>query len=296
MLPAIIAGAGQGARKRFLDFFTVNIRNPNTRAAYGRAAAAFLRWCEGRGIGALGQVEPVDVAAYIEHLGTRHEAALGQAASRLHPHAVRLAGHRPCGAGQPRPFRALASAFGQQGRHAGAVLRGGLGAARRHECLNHGRFARSRDYRGDDLHLRARRRGRGAERRGLLRQKKRWWLRLNEKNGKVHEMPCHHKLEAYLDAYIGKAGIAKDDKEPLFRVAIRKNQKAWAGADDAQGCLVYGAPPRGRRRHQDAHPLPHFPGHGNYGLPHKWWSDRGRSAHGRPFQRENHGPLRPAER
>ncbi len=36
-------------------------------------------------------------------------------------------------------------------------------------------------------------------------QKKRWWLRLNEKNGKVHEMPCHHKLEAYLDAYIAKA-------------------------------------------------------------------------------------------
>jgi site-specific recombinase XerC len=33
-------------------------------------------------------------------------------------------------------------------------------------------------------------------------QKKRWWLRLSEKNGKVNEMPCHHKLEAYLDAYI----------------------------------------------------------------------------------------------
>src|SRR6266851_3506119 len=70
-LPAIIAGAGKGARKRFLDFFTVNIRNPNTRAAYGRAAAAFLRWCEGRGIDALDQVEPVDVAAYVEQLGKR---------------------------------------------------------------------------------------------------------------------------------------------------------------------------------------------------------------------------------
>src|ERR1700737_4863106 len=70
-LPAIIAGARKGARKRFLDFFTVNIRNPNTRAAYRRAAAAFLRWCEGRGIDALGQVEPVDVAAYIEQLGKR---------------------------------------------------------------------------------------------------------------------------------------------------------------------------------------------------------------------------------
>jgi hypothetical protein len=26
-------------------------------------------------------------------------------------------------------------------------------------------------------------------------QKKRWWVRLHEKNGKVNEMPCHHKLE-----------------------------------------------------------------------------------------------------
>jgi hypothetical protein len=27
-------------------------------------------------------------------------------------------------------------------------------------------------------------------------QKKRWWLRLREKNGKLNEMPCHHKLES----------------------------------------------------------------------------------------------------
>jgi integrase/recombinase XerD len=33
-------------------------------------------------------------------------------------------------------------------------------------------------------------------------QKKRWWLRLREKNGKVNEMPCHHKLETYLDGYM----------------------------------------------------------------------------------------------
>ena len=50
-LPARIAGAGDRAALRFLEFFTVNIRNPNTRAAYERAAGAFLRWCEGRSIG-----------------------------------------------------------------------------------------------------------------------------------------------------------------------------------------------------------------------------------------------------
>ncbi len=43
-------------------------------------------------------------------------------------------------------------------------------------------------------------------------QKKRWWLRLREKNGKVNEMPCHHKLEAYLDVYLSAAGLKEDRK------------------------------------------------------------------------------------
>src|SRR5277367_4711467 len=46
-------------------------------------------------------------------------------------------------------------------------------------------------------------------------QGKRWWVRLREKGGKVHEMPCHHNLEAYLHA----AGIAEAKKTPLFRSA-----------------------------------------------------------------------------
>jgi hypothetical protein len=61
--------------------------------------------------------------------------------------------------------------------------------------------------------------------RGLLRTEKRWWLRLREKNGKPNQMPCHHKLEAYLDAYIDAAGIAGDRKGPLFRAAIGKTKK-----------------------------------------------------------------------
>jgi len=53
-------------------------------------------------------------------------------------------------------------------------------------------------------------------------QKKRWWLRLHEKNGKLNEMPCHHKLEEYLDDYINAAGLRSDRKGPLFRSAIGK--------------------------------------------------------------------------
>jgi hypothetical protein len=52
-IPTLIAGAGERASWRFVEFFTVNIRNANTRAAYRRAAGAFLAWCEARGIRAL---------------------------------------------------------------------------------------------------------------------------------------------------------------------------------------------------------------------------------------------------
>ena len=48
---------------------------------------------------------------------------------------------------------------------------------------------------------------------------KRWWVRLHEKGGKRHEMPAHHNLEAYLDAYIKAAGIGEEGKSPLFRSA-----------------------------------------------------------------------------
>jgi site-specific recombinase XerD len=51
---------------RFLEFFTVNIRNRNTRAAYARSTGDFVRWCEGQEIGELGRVQPVHVAAYVE--------------------------------------------------------------------------------------------------------------------------------------------------------------------------------------------------------------------------------------
>ena len=50
-------------------------------------------------------------------------------------------------------------------------------------------------------------------------QGKRSWLRLHEKGGKQHEMPAHHTLEEYLDAYLNAACIADDNKGPLFRTA-----------------------------------------------------------------------------
>jgi integrase len=53
---------------------------------------------------------------------------------------------------------------------------------------------------------------------------KRWWVRLHEKGGKRHEMPAHHTLEAYLDAYIEAAGIRDGGKAPLFRSAAGRTR------------------------------------------------------------------------
>jgi integrase len=47
-------------------------------------------------------------------------------------------------------------------------------------------------------------------------QDRRLWVRLREKGGKRHEMPCHHNLETYLHAYLDGAGIAGNPKGPLF--------------------------------------------------------------------------------
>jgi site-specific recombinase XerD len=69
-VPAVIAGAGEHAARRFLEFFAATIRNKNTRIAYYRVACHFFAWVEQHEIGELGDIEPIHVAAYIEMLQT----------------------------------------------------------------------------------------------------------------------------------------------------------------------------------------------------------------------------------
>lgn len=58
--------------RRFWEFFTVNIRNPNTRRAYFKAVEGFAAWCDNKGTGDLSGVTPMHVAAYVEQLGRTH--------------------------------------------------------------------------------------------------------------------------------------------------------------------------------------------------------------------------------
>src|SRR5215213_5737516 len=57
---ATLQGAGQAV-------IPANIRNPNTRKAYHRAACSFFAWTLERGL-PLGSIRPPHVAAYVEEL------------------------------------------------------------------------------------------------------------------------------------------------------------------------------------------------------------------------------------
>jgi hypothetical protein len=51
------------------------------------------------------------------------------------------------------------------------------------------------------------------------------WVRLREKGGKRHAMPCHHNLEEYLITDLDGADLCSDPKGPLFRTIGRGTGK-----------------------------------------------------------------------
>lgn len=55
----------------------------------------------------------------------------------------------------------------------------------------------------------------------VYHERNRLWVRLREKGGKRHEMPCHHTLEEYLTGYIEAAGLVDQPDTPLFRTIDR---------------------------------------------------------------------------
>jgi len=61
-LPSIIRAQGERASRRFIEFFTANIRNRNTRMAYAHAVKRFFGWCERRRL-ELDEIEAISVAA-----------------------------------------------------------------------------------------------------------------------------------------------------------------------------------------------------------------------------------------
>ncbi|RFC61847.1 integrase [Fulvimarina endophytica] len=221
VLPALVAAADAQAQQRFLEFFVSNIRNPNTRRAYSRGIGEFLAWCEAHGVASIAVVQPLHVAAYIEEL-TR-ERSPPTAKQRLA--AIRMLFDWLV-VGQVVPVNPAASVRGPS--H--SVKRGKtpvLDPSEARQLLDSIDVStpaglRDRALIGLMVYSFARiGAALGMKVEDVYVQNRRLWVRLHEKGGKRHEMPCHHNLEAYLHAYLEGCEIAEDRKGPLFRTIGR---------------------------------------------------------------------------
>ena len=217
-LPALFSPTADASR-RFVEFFTANIRNPNTRKAYARAASQFATWCEEVGLTDLHDIEPVHVAAYVETLLTR----LASPSVKLHLAGIRMLFDWLV-IGQVIATNPASSVRGP--KH--SVKKGKTPVLTAEEAralidsidITTPMGLRDRALIGLMVYTFARV---GAALKMKVEdvyvQGRRTWVRLHEKGGKQHEMPCHHNLDEYLHAYIDGAALIGAAKAPLFRSA-----------------------------------------------------------------------------
>jgi len=217
----MISAAGENAQLRFLEFFAASIRNVHTRRAYAGAVGEFLTWCEGRGVASIAAIQPLHVAAYIEALSKARSAPTAK---------LRLAAIRRLFdwliVGQVMPHNPAASVRGPS--H--VVKRGKtpvLAPEEARQLLDSIDATtpvglRDRALIGLMVFSFARvGAALGMKVEDAFVQNRRLWLRLHEKGGKIHDMPCHHALEDYLHTYIDSCGLGADPKGALFRTIGR---------------------------------------------------------------------------
>ena len=220
VVPVLVADMGEQASWRYVEFFTANIRNPNTRRAYARACARFFAWCEDRGL-TLTTIRPYDVAAWLE--GLQHEHSAPGVKQQLA--AVRMLFDWLI-IGQVVPINPAAAVRGP--KH---VVKTGktpvLEATEWRKLIDSIPTDTVRDLR--DRALIATLTYSFARIGAALKMKVEdlqsrgagWTIRLHEKGGKHHVMPCHHALAEALHTYIAAAGLAEDRKGWLFRTSPR---------------------------------------------------------------------------
>lgn len=215
-VPAIVARDGTDATRRFLEFFAVTIRNRNTRQAYLCACRRFLTECGQQGLESLAAIEPLHVATYIEALARTFE----KPTVNQHLAAIRML-FGWLMAGNVVSVNPAISVRGL--RH--VVKRGKTPALSADQVrqLLHGIDPvttvglRDRALIGIMLYSVARVGAVVAMREeDFYCQGDEWRVRLREKGGKVHDLPCHHILVEYLESYIRAAGSI-GRRAPLFR-------------------------------------------------------------------------------
>ena len=221
-MPVLVAAAGDRASIRFLEFFASNIRNPHTRRAYSRAVKDFLSWCEDHGVKSITAIQPLHVAAWIE-LQTRARSA---PTAKQHLAAVRNLFDWLV-TGQVVPVNPAASVRGPSF----SAKRGKTPVLTPEEArtlldyidVSKPVGLRDRALIGLMVYSFARiGAALGMKVEDVYKENHRLWVRLHEKGGKRHVMPCHHNLEAWLHAYIEGAGLASDSKRPLFPTISRR--------------------------------------------------------------------------
>ncbi len=250
VVPALIAARGRHAGRRFVEFFTANIRNPNTRKAYYRAACEFFDWCDQARLVELLDIEPVHIAAWVEDIGRRFAPptvkqwlaavrmlfdwlvvgqvlAVNPAAAVRGPKYVVRTGKTPVlGALEARQLL-------------DSIDTGTVGGLRDRALIGLLVFTFARI--GAALSMTVA---------DIYWQHRRLWVRLHEKGGKEHAMPCHHNLETYLQDYIEAAGLASDREGVLFRTSYRRTGVLTDRAmtqSDAWRMLARGTPVFRRR-------------------------------------------------
>jgi integrase/recombinase XerC len=220
-LPALAVAAGDHAKTRFWELFAANIRNRHTRRAYALAVREFLTWCERAGVVQITDVQPLHVAAYIEELGRERSAPTVKQRLAAIKHLFDW-----LATGQVMPVNPASSVRGPS--H--SVKRGKTPVLDPSEArvlldsidLTMPIGLRDRALIGLMVYSFARIGAAVAMKvEDVYVQNRRLWVRLHEKGGKRHEMPCHHNLETYLHAYIDGCKLAADPKGPLFQTIGR---------------------------------------------------------------------------
>lgn len=223
-VPALISACGPKATRRYLEFFTANIRNRNTREAYHRALSDFFAWLDDRNVSLI-NVGPVIVAAYIEYLG----AIYSKPTVKQHLAAIRMCMDWLV-VGQIIPINPASSVRGpkyiikrgktpvltaEEARHLLDSIDTSTPIGLRDRALiatmlfTFARVSAVVSMKVDDYY----------------QVGKRSWIRLQEKGGKDHAVPAHHLAEEYLDAYLKATGHCGDKLAPLFLTAMGRTGK-----------------------------------------------------------------------
>src|SRR5918911_2459759 len=227
-VPAVVAASGSELANRFLEFFLVAVRNPNTRRAYAAAVRGLCAWLERHGARDLTVVEPVHVATYVEQLGRTHT----KPSVALHLAAIKRFFAFLVAGGTLKRSPAVEGKGPTFSRKIGATpVTSTDGVRRLLDSLPTDSLVGLRDRAliGTLLFTTARI---GAALRcrvgDYYQEGYGRMLRLHEKGGKEHRVPVHHQLVEYLETYLDAAGIHAERAGPLFRSA-RGRTRALTG-------------------------------------------------------------------